>query len=240
MHARHIGPLNLGAKLYVRKKSQIVFVGAGYRVLLAVTDSNQRPVNGPSRSLAAAASHTRRLRSERGICRSGSRGDEEQAGKTFGLPRFHIMHRPNLLSAEDRGACCQSRCRKAQASAHQYRLRSAEGGMITSTNPCPDPGPGLLRHDQGTGAANRKTARRGRDRLNLVLDAGFDHGLRVLQHREALACFTAFRMKKSGAGFGAGSYRYLVPICANWCCVENELKCMNICYLFDNMRGSAG
>jgi hypothetical protein len=28
MHARQIGPLNLGAKLYVRKKSQIVFVGA--------------------------------------------------------------------------------------------------------------------------------------------------------------------------------------------------------------------
>jgi hypothetical protein len=48
MHARQIGPLNLGAKLYVRKKSQIVFVGAGYRVLLAATDSNQRPVNGPS------------------------------------------------------------------------------------------------------------------------------------------------------------------------------------------------
>ena len=40
------------------KKSQIVFVGAGYRVLLAATDSNQRPVNGPNRSLAAAASHT--------------------------------------------------------------------------------------------------------------------------------------------------------------------------------------
>ena len=44
MHARQIGPLNLGAKPYVRKKSQIVFVGAGYRVLLAATDSNQRPV----------------------------------------------------------------------------------------------------------------------------------------------------------------------------------------------------
>ena len=143
----------------------------------------------------------------------GRRG-REPAGKTCYFPKFHIMHRPNLLSAEDRGACCQSRCRKAQASAHQYRLRSAEGGMITSTNPCPDPGPGLLRHDQGTGAANRKTARRGRDRLNLVLDAGFDHGLRVLQHSgRALACFTAFGMKKSGAG----SYRYLVPICANWC-----------------------
>ena len=41
MHARQIGPLNLGAKPYVRKKSQIVFVGAGYRVLLAATDSNQ-------------------------------------------------------------------------------------------------------------------------------------------------------------------------------------------------------
>jgi|BogFormECP03_OM3_1039632.scaffolds.fasta_scaffold03510_2 hypothetical protein len=39
MHARQIGPL--GAKPYVRKKSQIVFVGAGYRVLLAATDSNQ-------------------------------------------------------------------------------------------------------------------------------------------------------------------------------------------------------
>ena len=70
MHARQIGPLNLGAKPYVRQKSQIVFVGAGYRVLLAATDSNQRPVNGPSRSLAAAAYHTRRLGSERGICRS--------------------------------------------------------------------------------------------------------------------------------------------------------------------------
>jgi hypothetical protein len=80
MHARQIGPL--GAKPYVRKKSQIVFVGAGYRVLLAATDSNQRPVNGPSRSLAAAASHTRRLGSERGIHRSVSRGDEEPAGKT--------------------------------------------------------------------------------------------------------------------------------------------------------------
>jgi hypothetical protein len=33
-------PLNLGAKPYVRKKSQIVFVGAGYRVLLAATDSD--------------------------------------------------------------------------------------------------------------------------------------------------------------------------------------------------------
>ena len=41
MHARQIGPLNLGAKPYVRKKSQIVFVGAGPRVLLAATDSNQ-------------------------------------------------------------------------------------------------------------------------------------------------------------------------------------------------------
>jgi hypothetical protein len=69
MHARQIGPLNLGAKLYVRKKSQIIFVGAGYRVFLAATDSNQRPVNGPSRSLAAAASHTG-LGSERGICSS--------------------------------------------------------------------------------------------------------------------------------------------------------------------------
>src|SRR5580698_3259260 len=90
MHARHIGPLNLGAKLYVRKKSQIVFVSAGYRVLLAATDSNQRPVNGPSRSLAAAASHTRRLGSERGIYRSVSRGDEEPAGKTCGLPRIQL------------------------------------------------------------------------------------------------------------------------------------------------------
>src|SRR5580704_4166532 len=70
MPARQIGPLNLGAKPYVHQKSQIVFVGAGYRVLLAATDSNQRPVNGPSRSLAAAASHTRRLESERGICHS--------------------------------------------------------------------------------------------------------------------------------------------------------------------------
>jgi hypothetical protein len=70
MHARQIGPLNLSAKPYARKKSQIVFVGAGYRVLLAATDSNQRPVNGPSRSLAAAASQTSRLGSERGICRS--------------------------------------------------------------------------------------------------------------------------------------------------------------------------
>jgi hypothetical protein len=43
MHARQIGPLNLGAKPYVRKKSQIIFVGAGYRVLLAATDSNQVP-----------------------------------------------------------------------------------------------------------------------------------------------------------------------------------------------------
>jgi hypothetical protein len=32
MHARQIGPLNLGDKPYARKKSQIVFVGAGYRV----------------------------------------------------------------------------------------------------------------------------------------------------------------------------------------------------------------
>jgi hypothetical protein len=39
MHARQIGPL--GAKPYVRKISQIVFVGAGYHVLLAATDSNQ-------------------------------------------------------------------------------------------------------------------------------------------------------------------------------------------------------
>ena len=54
MHTRQIGPLNLGAKPYVRKKSQIVFVGAGYRVLLAATDSNQMPVNGPSRSFARA------------------------------------------------------------------------------------------------------------------------------------------------------------------------------------------
>jgi hypothetical protein len=33
MHARQIGPLSLGAKSYVRKKSQIVFVGTGHRVL---------------------------------------------------------------------------------------------------------------------------------------------------------------------------------------------------------------
>ena len=70
MHARQLGDLNLGSKPYVRKKSQSVFVGAGYRVLLAATDSNQRPVDGSSRSLAAAASHTRWLGSERGICRS--------------------------------------------------------------------------------------------------------------------------------------------------------------------------
>jgi hypothetical protein len=100
MNARQIGPLNLGAKPYVRKKSQIVFVGAGYRLLLAATGSNQRPVNGPSRSLAAAASHTRRLGSERGIHRSVSRGDEEPAGKTCGLPRFHIMPRLRLLPCQ--------------------------------------------------------------------------------------------------------------------------------------------
>jgi hypothetical protein len=41
MHGRQIGPLNLGAKPYARKKSQIVVVGAGYRVLLAANDSNQ-------------------------------------------------------------------------------------------------------------------------------------------------------------------------------------------------------
>ena len=127
MHARQIGPLNLGAKLYVRKKSQIVFVGAGYRVLLAATDSNQRPVNGPSRSLAAAASHTRRLGSERGICRSGSRGDEEPAGKTCGLPRFHIMHRPPMLPGQDRrrwqtgqeqGGCCSGTQAGSSAPSH--------------------------------------------------------------------------------------------------------------------------
>ena len=48
MHARQIGPLNLGAKPYVRKNSQIVFVGAGYRVLLAATDSNQVHVGDTS------------------------------------------------------------------------------------------------------------------------------------------------------------------------------------------------
>ena len=41
MHARQIGPLNLGAKPNARKKFQIVFAGAGYRVLLAATDLNQ-------------------------------------------------------------------------------------------------------------------------------------------------------------------------------------------------------
>ena len=62
MHARQIGPPDLGAKPYVRQKSQIVFVGAGYRVLLAATDANQRPVNGPSRSLAAAAYRSKAAR----------------------------------------------------------------------------------------------------------------------------------------------------------------------------------
>jgi hypothetical protein len=46
MNARQLGDLNLGSKPYVRKKSQIVFVGSGYRVLLAATDSNQRRVDG--------------------------------------------------------------------------------------------------------------------------------------------------------------------------------------------------
>jgi hypothetical protein len=51
MHARQIGPLNLGAKPYVRKKSQIVFVGAGYRVLLAATDSNQVHAGDPQQAV---------------------------------------------------------------------------------------------------------------------------------------------------------------------------------------------
>jgi hypothetical protein len=59
MHARQIGPLNLNAKPYVRKNSQIVFVGAGYRVLRAASDLNQTPIDGPSRSLTAAALHRR-------------------------------------------------------------------------------------------------------------------------------------------------------------------------------------
>ena len=41
MRARQIVPLNLVAKQYVRQKSQIVFSGADYRVLLAATDSNE-------------------------------------------------------------------------------------------------------------------------------------------------------------------------------------------------------
>jgi len=48
MHARQIGPLNLGAKPYVRKKSQVVFVGVGCRVILAATDSNQVHAVGTS------------------------------------------------------------------------------------------------------------------------------------------------------------------------------------------------
>jgi hypothetical protein len=126
MHARQIGPLNLGAKLYVRKKSQIVFVGAGYRVLLAATDSNQRPVNGPSRSLAAAASHTRRLGSERGICRSGSRGDEEPAGKTCGLPRFHIMPLRTLLSNQAHRAHRPRDCSPSRAYTDRERMEECK------------------------------------------------------------------------------------------------------------------
>ena len=49
MHARQIGPLNLGAKPYVRQKSQIVFVGAGYRVLLAATDCEPKDTALPPR-----------------------------------------------------------------------------------------------------------------------------------------------------------------------------------------------
>jgi len=69
MHERRIGPLNLGAKPYVCKKSQIVFVGAGYRVLLAATDSNQHRTEelGPLVGLCfaardAACFHARRFR----------------------------------------------------------------------------------------------------------------------------------------------------------------------------------
>ena len=61
MHARQIGPLNLGAKPYVRKKSQIVFVGAGYRVLHAATDSDQRPVKELDESAGRDALRTATL-----------------------------------------------------------------------------------------------------------------------------------------------------------------------------------
>ena len=136
MHARQIGPLNLGAKPYVRQKSQIIFVGAVYRVLLAATDSNQRPVNGPSRSLAAAASHTRRLGSERVSAVPGWPGGEEPTGKTCGLPRFDIMHRPHLLRGEGRGARKSYHRSKAKASADQYRLvsRKKEALLSHATN----------------------------------------------------------------------------------------------------------
>jgi hypothetical protein len=43
-------------------------------------------------------------------------------------------------------------------------------------------------------------------------------------------------VKKSGAGL----YRYLVLICANWCDVENEGKYMHIRRLFDGMQDGAG
>jgi hypothetical protein len=69
MHARQIGPLNLGAKPYVRQKSQIAFVGAGYRALLAATDSNQHCIEelGSLVELCfaardAASFHARRFR----------------------------------------------------------------------------------------------------------------------------------------------------------------------------------
>ena len=41
MHARQIGPLNLRCQAICPQEISDCFVGAGYRVLLAATDSNQ-------------------------------------------------------------------------------------------------------------------------------------------------------------------------------------------------------
>ena len=62
MHARQIGPLKHGAKPYVRQKSQIVFVGAGYRVVLAATDSNQVHAGDTSPKFFDRATFTTTLR----------------------------------------------------------------------------------------------------------------------------------------------------------------------------------
>jgi hypothetical protein len=49
--------------------------------------------------------------------------DEEPAGKTCNLPRFHIMHRPHLLSGEGTGACCSDYRSQTGTGAGQHRLR---------------------------------------------------------------------------------------------------------------------
>ena len=107
MHARQIGPLNLGAKPYVRQKSQIIFVGAGYRVLLAALTRTRGRLTG--RVARWLPQPPRQAGSDpNGVSAAlGWRSDEEPTGKTCGLPRFHIIHRPNLLSGQGKRARCQ-------------------------------------------------------------------------------------------------------------------------------------